>query len=515
MTDKQDKIFSKGDCLSEDMLLRYLNNQLTTKEKHVVEKHTLECELCSDALEGLQLMKEPHQLKGIVENLNKKLRGAGDGRKPIVMWMSTLAIAAGLALIIGLFFIFNNRLNTTSDAPLSDNLQQKGAVNKSATDKEENLKPEETPPKTDQSATTVNPTSSSEVSKATRLEEVAVKSPAAKGISGEEEGDKLRSANGLGSLSRADAPPPPALEERPAQRISIPVMTLDNRKKSQDKNVQPQEKNMVEKDSKNQDDEIAESGNEIEIVKENQKQEPAQMHAQGEKSVASVFKKTAAPRKEETEYAITKSEKKKDKNKNIETPSPQKPSDAVNKVVGGDNGAGYANTATPASPKGGIGGSAAAPSMISQDNTSVADMASVSGVTTESAKSGADITSKPDTDFYKTELKAGKKKYRSKEFDQAVLLYTKALQTKATDREALYYLGCSYLELNKTDLAIVQFDKLINLGKGLNYDGARFNKANALIKQNKNTEAKIILEQLIQTSNEYKAKAEKALEKIK
>ena len=47
--DLKHTIYNPTDCLSEKMLFDYIDNKLNQKERHIVEKHLLDCEMCSDA----------------------------------------------------------------------------------------------------------------------------------------------------------------------------------------------------------------------------------------------------------------------------------------------------------------------------------------------------------------------------------------------------------------------------------------------------------------------------------
>ncbi|SFW69093.1 zf-HC2 domain-containing protein [Chitinophaga sancti] len=55
--DKIFKIFSKVRCFSKDQLPRYVDGRLTHVEKHLLEQHLVNCELCSSAVEILQKPK--------------------------------------------------------------------------------------------------------------------------------------------------------------------------------------------------------------------------------------------------------------------------------------------------------------------------------------------------------------------------------------------------------------------------------------------------------------------------
>ena len=43
-------IFSTSECLTEQELLNYVNNNLTNVERNKVEQHTINCKFCSEAL---------------------------------------------------------------------------------------------------------------------------------------------------------------------------------------------------------------------------------------------------------------------------------------------------------------------------------------------------------------------------------------------------------------------------------------------------------------------------------
>lgn len=101
------KIHLPTDCLSEKMLFDYIDNKLTPKEQHVVEKHLLDCELCSDALEGLEITKDRSRIKLINDIINKRLSSSSEKEVRVISFNYKLAvsIAATIALlVIGVFF---------------------------------------------------------------------------------------------------------------------------------------------------------------------------------------------------------------------------------------------------------------------------------------------------------------------------------------------------------------------------------------------------------------------------
>jgi TolA-binding protein len=61
------KIFSRIRCFNRDQLPRYVDGRLTHVEKHLLEQHLVNCELCSDAIQILQKpkYKTQHQSMGL------------------------------------------------------------------------------------------------------------------------------------------------------------------------------------------------------------------------------------------------------------------------------------------------------------------------------------------------------------------------------------------------------------------------------------------------------------------
>ena len=67
------KLYTSGDCIPEKVLFDYIDEKLSPKEQHYVEKHLLDCDLCSDALEGLQLLRDRTRIQTINETILKKI----------------------------------------------------------------------------------------------------------------------------------------------------------------------------------------------------------------------------------------------------------------------------------------------------------------------------------------------------------------------------------------------------------------------------------------------------------
>jgi hypothetical protein len=113
------KIFTETDCISEQTMFNYIDKKLSAKECHVVEKHLLHCDLCSDALEGLELVKNRNRVSVINQQVNQRINesvavAAKETKVVSFNYKLVLSIAASVLLLIGGVFFFN-QMNKKSE----------------------------------------------------------------------------------------------------------------------------------------------------------------------------------------------------------------------------------------------------------------------------------------------------------------------------------------------------------------------------------------------------------------
>jgi len=95
-------IMSDGPCLSREEMLQYLNGTLSDSEQHRVESHLLECELCADAMMGLEGMADRSQLTNIDDQLHSEideLLKREEDRKVKVLFPWRIAAAFALLFV--------------------------------------------------------------------------------------------------------------------------------------------------------------------------------------------------------------------------------------------------------------------------------------------------------------------------------------------------------------------------------------------------------------------------------
>lgn len=68
-------IFSNTTCISKETMLKYINKQLSKKELYELEKHMLNCELCSDAFAGMQYAQNSSVLFAIDNAIDQRAAG--------------------------------------------------------------------------------------------------------------------------------------------------------------------------------------------------------------------------------------------------------------------------------------------------------------------------------------------------------------------------------------------------------------------------------------------------------
>ena len=144
-------------CIRQDALLEYLQGKLSGKERNLVEKHLLECEMCSDELEGLSNLSEPERIAEIETELNSMV----DKRTaPRILWLNpkvVYRVAAVAVLTIGVstllyYFVLKTTPSTmmsesqmpTVSAEMSDSIAplEVTSIPKDATERSESEKEE-------------------------------------------------------------------------------------------------------------------------------------------------------------------------------------------------------------------------------------------------------------------------------------------------------------------------------------------------------------------------------------
>ncbi|PUZ27146.1 Putative zinc-finger [Chitinophaga costaii] len=106
-----DDIFVTTDCPSQEQLLDYVQGKLNPEERHAIEHHLASCEMCSEALEGLQSIHQKEKISGWLQemkgNMLHKLRKKNRQRRPVDFnIVQVLIILAVIFIVLSLFFSY-------------------------------------------------------------------------------------------------------------------------------------------------------------------------------------------------------------------------------------------------------------------------------------------------------------------------------------------------------------------------------------------------------------------------
>jgi len=117
-------IFTQSDCLSSAVIQQYVLGDLSDAERRGVEKHLVDCELCSDAIEGFSVMDDKTVIVERTQAINKKIQQSSR-RKMFVLWKNdaySYAAAAAILIMIcsSVFVLVKN--NPEADKLISEDL---------------------------------------------------------------------------------------------------------------------------------------------------------------------------------------------------------------------------------------------------------------------------------------------------------------------------------------------------------------------------------------------------------
>ncbi len=113
-------------CLTQDQMMGYIDGKLSTDVQHTCEKHMLDCEMCSDALEGLMLVKDRAVLTTpLTKSATATVESGkviGLNQNPRKMWY---AVAAVLVVVLGTTFFVNKIANGDGSMSVAESAETK------------------------------------------------------------------------------------------------------------------------------------------------------------------------------------------------------------------------------------------------------------------------------------------------------------------------------------------------------------------------------------------------------
>lgn len=129
MSDEFKNMMQEQTCLTRNEMQDYLADRLAGSRLRQVELHLADCELCSDAIDGLKLLTEAETNESLVKIDNRIGRKLKDTPLIIVLVRRSIAIAAVLmVVIIGAFYL--NEFMDQKHLEVAQNISGKNEENK-------------------------------------------------------------------------------------------------------------------------------------------------------------------------------------------------------------------------------------------------------------------------------------------------------------------------------------------------------------------------------------------------
>lgn len=129
MENNINKIFKRRTCLSAAELDGYARNTLKPRERNQVERHLLDCELCSEALEGFIESGKDISLIQMKANLANRFVSKNSAQNSDVKktygWIWAAAAIVCVVLVSGIVWKFNQKQNNElADVQVKDSVQE-------------------------------------------------------------------------------------------------------------------------------------------------------------------------------------------------------------------------------------------------------------------------------------------------------------------------------------------------------------------------------------------------------
>ena len=99
--DRHTILWQPDDHPSLEQLRQYQEDALPPAVQHQLERHLLDCELCTDVLEGMAVT-EPSKTAATVQRINKRIaaRAQKKKRKPLPLYLTDWRVAAAILLVL-------------------------------------------------------------------------------------------------------------------------------------------------------------------------------------------------------------------------------------------------------------------------------------------------------------------------------------------------------------------------------------------------------------------------------
>lgn len=129
-----EELLRETDCLTTQQMRDYLSGHLTKKEQYAIEKHLASCDFCTDALEGLEAVKDlnhiPQIMKQIRHRVHQSLHSYEPKRKKKKnnLWLVVVVFIVIVILLLAFFGVDFILKKEQGKSVRVQNIEQREAV---------------------------------------------------------------------------------------------------------------------------------------------------------------------------------------------------------------------------------------------------------------------------------------------------------------------------------------------------------------------------------------------------
>lgn len=111
---KKNNISDCSECFSEEVLLKYINDELGSEESAAIEKHILTCNICSDVVDGLLMLEPENSFSDLKTEIDReidlKIHTLSKKRVLNTTMIRSIAAIALILVVSGTYILINNLL---------------------------------------------------------------------------------------------------------------------------------------------------------------------------------------------------------------------------------------------------------------------------------------------------------------------------------------------------------------------------------------------------------------------
>lgn len=471
------------DCLSLEAMRAYQEGRLKAVERHRVERHLLNCELCSMAIEGIE-----GQSDAVIETGAAAIADAAwarvqvkEKRRSPYIWISA---AASVMLLIGItWFIFRPPSDEKMQAVFSEMIQETQAADTNLDDGIAQARPEEARPVTEESP----------------LPDVQRVLPLAK--EPHDAAKPVMEQDAPASLKVAPAPTPTAGPTKgnlyfnnadgATTKDAIKATRIQQEEERSEAGKLDLDQNQLYSESDDYAGDVV-TAEKMENTQRTVTNAGNQMMA---KENVTVMDKRAVSLEKQKSKPLAKKDQ-----------QPRARSEAKSPVAAGKNGADFKEAKTAAPVRDELADGEDAPELESITlSTGVAAPVPPGNVASDSISVAG---------YLGSSFEQGMEAYRRKDYaDAATNLRAAAAQTPS-NLQAHLYAANSFLNIGQPEAALFHLDRILAQAPNSYTEDAEWYKALAYLKMNDASAAKRQLNKVQQSGSKHSAKAKKSLDQL-